>query len=213
MLFLGCHWKTKVVKCTKLSNSVVMEIIFHKIQSRPKNNFPSCMHKVAYFPALIDILVHQQWTVSDYLAGTMNKYMIMQKRFFVHIIKFQNLLKGNITLIICKLDCGCFIIPVPHSEVSMTFSWLIYFTIFLVLQVRMDLLFFLTTKFKLSFACETSCSMFLDGMDVIRDHCSEEKDKHLSFPQSDTRLILGAWAHLLCLNGLLNNIQNSVGSA
>lgn len=50
-------------------------------------------------------------------------------------------------------------------------------------------------------------------MDVIKDHCSEKKDKHLSFSQSDTRLILGAWAHLLCLTGLLNNIQNSVGSA
>lgn len=189
--------KTKVVKCTKLSNSVVMEIIFHKNQSKSKNNFPSSVHKVAYFPALIDILVHQQWTVSDYLARIMNKIYDNAKEFSVHIIQFQNLLKCNITLIICKLDCRYFIIPVPHSEVSMTFSWLIYFTVFLVLQVRMDqgmeyLFFFLTTKFKLSFACETSCSMFLDGMDVNRDYCSEEKDKHLSFPQSDTRLILGA---------------------
>lgn len=76
-------------------------------------------------------------------------------------------------------------------------------------QVMEDLFFFPDTDF----ACETSYSVFLDGMDVIRDHCSEEKDKHLSFPQSDTRLILGAWAHTLCLSGLLNNIQNRVGSA
>lgn len=40
--------------------------------------------------------------------------------------------------------------------------------------------------------------LLLEGMDVIMDHCNEDKDKHLPPPPSDTHLILSAWGHLLC---------------
>lgn len=127
-------------------------------------------------------------TVFDYLAGTRNEIYGNAKAFSFacwNIIKLLLLYANCIAEIFCD-PCLTFRLSFNGIFVVETF----YHCSCLTAE---DKSFFFNHWIQTDFACETSYSMFLD---VIRDHCSEEKDKHLSFPQSDTRLILGAWAHM-----------------